>query len=153
MNFRGATSLSLDEKGRFAVPTKYRHSLLSEHEGTVICTVALNEPCLWLYPLSEWQLIEAKLAKLSSMNPRARRMQRLLLGHATEYQLDKNGRILLAPSLRAHAGLGKKLMLVGLLNKFEIWDEDRWAAQMEQDVEIERSGDFEFDPDLDSISL
>jgi MraZ protein len=153
MNFRGATALSLDEKGRFAVPTKYRHSLLSEHGGTVICTVALNEPCLWLYPLSEWQLIEEKLAKLSSMNPRARRMQRLLLGHATEYQLDNNGRILLAPSLRNHAGLGKKLMLVGLLNKFEIWDEERWTAQMELDVDIERHGDFESDPAIDSISL
>ncbi|MFC3033051.1 division/cell wall cluster transcriptional repressor MraZ [Pseudoalteromonas fenneropenaei] len=151
--FRGATSLSLDDKGRFAVPTKYRHTLLSEQDGTVICTVALNEPCLWLYPLSEWLLIEAKLAKLSSMNPRARRMQRLLLGHATEYQLDRNGRILLAPSLRAHVGLGKKLMLVGLLNKFEIWDEETWLAQMQQDVELERSGEFDADPDIDAISL
>ena len=110
--FRGASSLSLDDKGRFAVPTKYRESLLSEDQGTVICTVALNEPCLWLYPLAEWLEIESRLAKISNMNPRARRMQRMLLGNATEYQLDKNGRILLAPSLRAHASLGKKIMLV-----------------------------------------
>ena len=99
--FRGASSLSLDDKGRFAVPTKYRDDLLSEDQGTVICTVALNEPCLWLYPLAQWQEIESRLAKISNMNPRARRMQRMLLGNATEYQLDKNGRILLAPSLRA----------------------------------------------------
>lgn len=87
------------------------------------------------------------------MNPRARRMQRMLLGNATEYQLDKNGRILLAPSLRAHADLGKKIMLVGLMNKFEIWDEERWNEQMRKDTEIEMLGDFESSPDLDNFSL
>jgi MraZ protein len=151
--FRGASSLSLDDKGRFAVPTKYRDALLSEDQGTVICTVALNEPCLWLYPLAQWQEIENRLAKISNMNPRARRMQRMLLGNATEYQLDKNGRILLAPSLRAHAELGKKIMLVGLMNKFEIWDEARWQQQMRQDTELERLGDFESNPDLDNFTL
>lgn len=151
--FRGASSLSMDDKGRFAVPTKYRDALLSEDLGTVICTVALNEPCLWLYPLAQWQDIEERLSKISNMNPRARRMQRMLLGNATEYQLDKNGRILLAPSLRAHADLGKKIMLVGLMNKFEIWDEERWHEQMRQDTEIERLGEFESSPDLDNFSL
>lgn len=151
--FRGASSLSMDDKGRFAVPTKYRDTLLSEDLGTVICTIALNEPCLWLYPLAQWQDIEERLAKVSNMNPRARRMQRMLLGNATEYQLDKNGRILLAPSLRAHADLGKKIMLVGLMNKFEIWDEERWHEQMRQDTEIERLGEFESTPDLDNFSL
>ena len=151
--FRGASSLSLDDKGRFAVPTKYRDAILSEDQGTVICTVALNEPCLWLYPLAEWLEIEERLLKISNMNPRARRMQRMLLGNATEYQLDKNGRILLAPSLRAHTELGKKIMLVGLMNKFEIWDEDRWHEQMRQDTEIERLGDFEANPEFDNFSL
>ena len=151
--FRGASSLSMDDKGRFAVPTKYRNELLSEDMGTVICTIALNEPCLWLYPLAQWQDIEERLAKISNMNPRARRMQRMLLGNATEYQLDKNGRILLAPSLRAHADLGKKIMLVGLMNKFEIWDEERWNEQMRKDTEIEMLGDFESSPDLDNFSL
>ena len=151
--FRGASSLSLDDKGRFAVPTKYRDAILSEDQGTVICTVALNEPCLWLYPLAEWLEIEERLLKISNMNPRARRMQRMLLGNATEYQLDKNGRILLAPSLSAHAELGKKIMLVGLMNKFEIWDEDRWHEQMRQDTEIERLGDFEANPEFDNFSL
>ena len=151
--FRGASSLSLDDKGRFAVPTKYRDAILSEDQGTVICTVALNEPCLWLYPLAEWLEIEERLLKISNMNPRARRMQLMLLGNATEYQLDKNGRILLAPSLRAHAELGKQIMLVGLMNKFEIWDEDRWHEQMRQDTEIERLGDFEANPEFDNFSL
>lgn len=151
--FKGASSLSLDEKGRFAVPTKYRQPLLSDEQGSLICTIAINEPCLWLYPLSEWYEIESRLQKLSNMNPRARRLQRMLLGHATEYQLDKNGRILLAPSLRTHAGLNKKIMLVGLLNKFEIWDEQRWHQQMQLDTELERSGEFESGPELDNFSL
>ena len=151
--FKGASSLSLDDKGRFAMPTKYRQPLLSEEQGSLICTIAINEPCLWLYPLSEWHEIEARLMKLSNMNPRARRLQRMLLGHATEYQLDKNGRILLAPSLRNHAGLSKKIMLVGLLNKFEIWDEGRWQQQMQLDTELERSGEFESTPELDNFSL
>jgi MraZ protein len=143
----------MDDPGRFALTNKYLNDLLSENMGTVICTIALNEPCLWLYPLAQWQDIEERLAKISNMNPRARRMQRMLLGNATEYQLDKNGRILLAPSLRAHADLGKKIMLVGLMNKFEIWDEERWHEQMQQDTEIERLGDFESSPDLDNFSL
>ncbi|KZN37343.1 division/cell wall cluster transcriptional repressor MraZ [Pseudoalteromonas luteoviolacea] len=151
--FRGANLISLDDKGRFSIPMKYRQSLLSEDMGTVICTIAINEPCLWVYPLSEWQDIEARLHKLSNTNPRVRRWQRMLLGHATEYQLDKNGRILLAPSLRNYANLGKKLMLVGLLNKFEIWDEARWNEQMRLDTEIERSGDVEESSDLDGFSL
>ncbi len=151
--FRGASSLALDDKGRFAVPTKYRQPLLSEDQGTVICTIAINEPCLWLYPLAEWLEIETQLSRISNTNPRVRRWQRMLLGLATEYQLDKNGRILLAPSLRAHAQLGKKVMLVGLLNKFEIWDEERWYQQMQSDTEIEHSGNFEESPELENFSL
>ena len=87
------------------------------------------------------------------MNPRARRMQRMLLGNATEYQLDKNGRILLAPSLRAHAELGKKIMLVGLMNKFEIWDAETWAQQIEDDIDTERKGEFELTERLQDFSL
>ncbi|MBQ4833846.1 division/cell wall cluster transcriptional repressor MraZ [Pseudoalteromonas sp. MMG010] len=151
--FRGASSLSLDDKGRFAVPMKYRDTLLSEDQGTVICTVALHDPCLWLYPLAEWIEIESRLAKISTMDPRARRMQRMLLGNATEYQLDKNGRILLAPTLRGHAQLGKKIMLVGLINKFEIWDEARWHEQMRQDTEIERLGEFDSTSELNNLAF
>ncbi len=151
--FRGASTLSLDDKGRFAIPTKYRNQLLADHQGEVICTIDINEPCLLLYPLSEWQLVEAKLAKLSNMHPRARRMQRLLLGNAMDYQLDKNGRILLAPHLRQHAGLNKKLMLVGQLNKFEIWDEERWQQQMQQDIALELEHEFEPDDTLNDFSF
>ena len=151
--FSGASELNLDDKGRVAIPTKYRQPLLSEEQGSLICTIAINEPCLWLYPRSEWDDIAARLVKLSSMNSRARRLQRMLVGHATEYQLDKNGRILLSPALRNYAGLGKKIMLIGLLNKFEIWDESKWHQQMQLDTEIERAGDFEMTPEFENFSL
>lgn len=151
--FKGASALSLDTKGRFAMPTKYRQPLLSDEQGELVCTIAINEPCLWLYPQSEWDEIAARLVKLSNMNPRARRLQRMLVGHATEYQLDKNGRILLSPTLRQHAGLSKKIMLIGLLNKFEIWDEARWHQQMQLDTEVERNGDFDMTPEFEHFSL
>lgn len=72
-------------------------------------------------PLPEWEIIEQKLSRLSSMNPVERRVQRLLLGHASECQMDGAGRLLIAPVLRQHAGLTKEVMLVGQFNKFELW--------------------------------
>tara|TARA_B100000700_G_scaffold93359_2_gene105386 strand:- start:5341 stop:5856 length:516 start_codon:yes stop_codon:yes gene_type:complete len=151
--FRGASTLSLDDKGRFAIPTKYRNQLLADNGGEIICTINLSDPCLLLYPLSEWQVIEQRLASLSNIKPRAKRMQRLLLGNAMDYQVDKNGRVLLAPHLRDYAQLGKKIVLVGQLNKFEIWDEARWQQQMQDDIAIELGQEFEQDEDLADFSF
>lgn len=151
--FRGAYSISLDDKGRLAIPTKYRALLQADCEGQMVCTVDLQQSCLLLYSLSEWQLIENKLLKLSSMNPHERRVQRVLLGNAMDCQLDKNGRILLSSPLRAHAGLNKKLMLVGQLNKFELWDEDSWQQQMQADIAQEQQGSFELSERLQDFSF
>ena len=140
--FRGATTLSLDSKGRLAIPAKYRQSLSLDCEGKMVCTIDIKQPCLLLYPLPEWQIIEQKLTRLSSMNPAERRLQRLLLGHADDCEMDKNGRLLISAPLRQHAGLEKKLMLVGQLNKFELWDEGAWHDQVAQDMDVEREGDF-----------
>ncbi|QIQ20963.1 division/cell wall cluster transcriptional repressor MraZ [Zophobihabitans entericus] len=130
--FRGATAANLDNKGRLAIPTRYREALTNG----LVCTVDLYQPCLLLYPLAEWEVIEQKLATLSSMNPVERRIQRLLLGHATECQMDNAGRILIAGTLRQHANLDKSIMLVGQLNKFELWDETRWQQQIAQDIAL-----------------
>lgn len=92
----------------------------------MVCTVDLCQPRLLLYPLPEWEVIEQKLSRLSSMNPAERRVQRLLLGHASECQIDSAGRLLLATTLLQHAGLTKEVMLVGQFNKFELWDEQTW---------------------------
>lgn len=130
--FRGATTANLDSKGRLAIPTRYREELA---DG-LVCTIDLYQPCLLLYPLKEWEVIEQKLATLSSINPVERRIQRLLLGHANECQMDNAGRILLASTLRQHAKLDKTIMLVGQLNKFELWSEAAWHQQIEHDIAV-----------------
>ncbi|MCL4410721.1 division/cell wall cluster transcriptional repressor MraZ [Aliidiomarina haloalkalitolerans] len=151
--FRGANSISLDDKGRLAIPARYRNLLSLDCDGKLVCTIDIKQPCLLLYPVPEWQIIEQKLAKLSSMNPAERRLQRLLLGYADDCEMDKNGRVLIATPLRQHAGLNKKLMLVGQLNKFEIWDEETWQQQVADDIAAEQAGDFTLTDRLQDFSL
>ena len=151
--FRGANAINLDTKGSLAIPTRYRQSLLDDCNGQLVCTVDNQQSCLLLYPLPEWEEIELKLIKLSSMIPAERRMQRLLLGHAAEGEMDKSGRILIPTPLRHHAKLSKEVMLVGQLNKFEIWDAETWAQQIEDDIDTERKGEFELTERLQDFSL
>ena len=131
--FRGVNALSLDNKGRLAMPTRYREALQTSAKGGghLVCTVnpVEHDHCLLLYPLPEWEQIELKLVKLPTLNATTRRLQRLLIGHATELELDGNGRILLPPPLREFASLDKAVVLIGQGNKFEIWDEARWNTR------------------------
>jgi MraZ protein len=131
---RSANAINIDTKGRIAMPTRYREGLMDSCQGQFVCTIDLQSPCLLLYPLNEWLVIEKKLSALSSTDEVERRVQRLILGYATESELDKGGRLLIAPALRKHAKLEKKVMLVGQLNKFELWDEDKWQQQVEADL-------------------
>jgi len=151
--FRGANAINLDSKGRLTIPTRYRQSLLDDCQGQLVCTIDTSQNCLLLYPLPEWEEIELKLSKLSSTNPQERRLQRLLLGYAMEGEMDKSGRILLAPTLRQHAALDKQIMLVGQLNKFEIWGADVWQKQISEDIETEKQGQFELTERLQDFSL
>jgi MraZ protein len=79
-----------------------------------------------LYPIAEWTTVQRKVMKLSNMNKKARDLQRLIIGYASELEMDSNGRLLLPPSLREFAGLDKRVVLIGVGNKFELWDEQRW---------------------------
>lgn len=151
--FRGANPLSLDSKGRLSIPTKYRDILLSESQGKLICTVDLHQSCLLVYPLVEWEEVEHRLRQLSSMNPHERRVQRVLLGNAHELEMDKSGRILIPAQLRGHAALEKSSMLVGQLNKFELWSEAKWNEQMAEDIETELTGNFELTDRLRDFSF
>src|SRR3989338_3471494 len=153
--FRGVNTLSLDSKGRMAVPTKYREQRARACSGQRVLTInALDsDRCLLLYPQPEWEEIERKIMKLSSFNKQTRKLQRLLVGHATECELDGNGRILLAPPLREFAGLNKDVMLIGQGNKFEIWDDGAWNARRAEWLEDEGEGDGKLPPDLESFSL
>lgn len=126
--FRGIANLTIDDKGRMAVPTRHREGLVGETNLPIVLTIDTESPCLLLYPLHEWELIEQKLAALPSFNAAARRIQRLLIGHATEVELDSHSRVLIPTILRDYAGLDKKAMLVGQGNKFEIWSESRWQS-------------------------
>ena len=104
------------------MPTRFRAALQS---GSVV-TIDTEERCLLLYPQATWETIEAQLAALPSFNAQARRIQRLLIGHATEVELDAQGRMLLPPLLREYAGLDKRAVLVGQGKKIEIWAETHW---------------------------
>lgn len=151
--FRGATLVNLDSKGRLSVPTRYRDQLNESASGQMVCTIDINHACLLLYPLPEWEIIEQKLSRLSSMNPQERRVQRLLLGHASECQMDSAGRLLIAPVLRQHAGLTKEVMLVGQFNKFELWDETAWYQRVKEDIDAEQSDSATLSERLQDFSL
>jgi MraZ protein len=150
--FRGVNTLNLDSKGRLAVPVRYREALARQCNGQMVLTVD-RDHCLLLYPLPEWEEIERKLVKLPSFNRQARRMQRLLIGHATECELDGNGRILLPPPLREFAGLEKAVVLIGQGNKFEIWSETAWSTRRAEWLEQGGEDEGELPADLESLSL
>jgi MraZ protein len=124
--FRGISAINLDDKGRLAIPARHRPCLQDSAGGQLILTIDTEERCLLLYPLSAWVDIEKKIEALPSFNAQARRIQRLLIGHATDTDLDSHGRILLSPPLREYAHLQKAVVLVGQGKKFEIWDEEHW---------------------------
>lgn len=151
--FRGAQAINLDKKGRMIIPTRYRPELLEKNQGNLVCTVDIRQPCLLLYPLNEWEIVEQKLLNLSNFDPIQRSLQRVMLGYATECELDKIGRILLSAPLRQHAKLEKNIMLVGQLNKFEIWDATQWHAQIEEDIALGASGQVTLNEALASLSL
>jgi MraZ protein len=150
--YRGVSTINLDSKGRMAIPTRYRDALLRQCEGHMVITVD-RDNCLLLYPLPEWEEIERKLVRLPSFNKQARRLQRLLIGHATECELDGNGRILLPPPLREFAGLDKAVVLIGQGNKFEVWDESRWASRRDEWMQADGEDEGELPDELGSLSL
>lgn len=151
--FRGINAVTIDTKGRLAIPTRYRDALTTQDAGALVVTIDTEETCLLMYQAVQWQEIESKLQKLPSFNPAARRIQRLLIGHATEIELDANGRILLPPMLRDYARLDKKVVMIGQGNKFELWDEGLWEARREEWLAAEAKRQDEMPDELKEISL
>lgn len=133
------------------MPTRYRDRLMSHCDGQLVVTVD-RDHCLLLYPLPQWEELERKLVRLPSLNKQARRLQRLLIGHATEMELDGNGRILLPTPLREFAELDKRIVLIGQGNKFEIWNEVTWGERRDQWLN-EVDGDEDLPTELESLSL
>ncbi|MCW8846357.1 MAG: division/cell wall cluster transcriptional repressor MraZ [Gammaproteobacteria bacterium] len=149
--FRGASKITLDAKGRMAMPTRYRDRLSEKSDGRLVVTVD-RDYCLLIYPFPDWEEIERKLVRLPSLNPQARRLQRLMVGYATELDLDGHGRILLPRELREFAGLDRQAILIGQGNKFELWDEERWNAKRDQWLQTEDDG-VDLPAELESLSL
>lgn len=147
--FRGSSTLNLDSKGRLAVPARHRDFLQSYCSGRLIVTADPSK-CLLIYPLPDWEPIEKKLNSLSSFNPQTRSLQRLLVGNASDVELDSAGRILVPTSLRQFAGLEKSVVLAGQGNKFEVWDEEKWQ---QQNAEALAFRDGVMPPELEGFSL
>ena len=147
--FRGINALTIDGKGRFAIPTRYRESL-GEH---VVVTIDTEEPCLLLYPAKIWQVIEDNLQRLPSFNPQARRIQRLLIGHATDIECDGNNRLLLPQLLRDYACLDKQVVMIGQGNKFELWDETHWQTRRTEWLNEETPADLGLPDEMKTFFL
>jgi MraZ protein len=130
--FRGINPINLDAKGRLALPAKYRDRLADRCDGPMILTVHPFDRCLLLYPMVDWRLIEAQVNALpNSTSRQARRLQHLMVGYATELDLDSANRLLIPSMHREHAEFEKRLIMVGQGQKFEIWSEARWTSMTE----------------------
>jgi MraZ protein len=128
--FQGSSALTLDAKGRISIPTRHRDALVSQVEGRLTLT-RHPDGCLLVYPRPVWEQKRQEVAKLPM---RARPLQRLMLGNAQDVEMDGAGRILVAPELRAAAGLTREVMLLGMGNHFELWDVATWASREEEDL-------------------
>lgn len=150
--FRGIHQVSVDAKGRLSLPARLRDDFAHYDEQGVVVTIDPASRCLLLYPLSEWERIQEKLDKLPSFQPQARRLQRLLVGHATDLDIDSAGRILLPIPLRDFAKLERKVTLLGQGNKIEIWSQAEWDAQREEYLSQDAIDDLQLETVMD-ISL
>lgn len=151
--FRGFSSVSLDSKGRVAIPSRYRDRLMVDAGGCLVQTLNPLDRSLWLYPLPDWELIEEKLAGLSDFETQSRRTKQMMRGYATDCQLDAHGRILIPAVLREHARIDKQAVILGQGNKFEVWNRENWEEQREQ--WLRQVGDEQGTPEgaLQSLSL
>ena len=133
--FIGEYNHNLDNKGRLAVPVKFRDDL---KKGAVV-TKGLDG-CLFLYTMSEWKILAEKLSKLPISQSNTRAFARLMLAGAMDVQIDKQGRVVLPDYLRKYATLKKKIIINGLYNRLEIWDENNWEKYKK--ITEKESGDI-----------
>ena len=150
--FRGVSAINMDAKGRMAMPAKYRDRLQECCNNRLVLTVDLDR-CLLLFPEPDWEQFERKLMQLPTLNTRTRRLQRLFLGHASECEVDNQGRILLPQLLREYAGLDKHVVLVGQGAKFELWDENSWNENREAWLTEEAQSTDALPAELETLSF
>ncbi len=130
--FIGEYKHSLDEKGRVIVPSKYREKL-----GEIFILTKGLDGCLFIYPLSEWNLFEQKLKQLPLTNTNARKFVRFFLSGATECNTDKQGRILIPNHLRVYSEIEKDIVFIGMSNRIEVWSINKWNSYNEEEFSAE----------------
>jgi MraZ protein len=128
--FHGAAVITLDAKGRVAIPTRHRSALLEGAETLVLS--AHPEGCVLIYPESAWEAVRARVEAFPAFHPQASWWKRLLLGFEEHVAPDTSGRVLLSAALRQHAKLEREAMMVGQGRYFELWDSGVWAAKLGQ---------------------
>ena len=138
--FKGISNLSIDVKGRASMPQRYRDDFCIKGKCKLVIT-ADKDKCLLIYTQANWIIIEKKLANLPSYNKEARFIQRLLMGYATESEIDSQGRFLIPIPLREYAGVQKKIILLGQGNKFELWAENAWNKNIQTWLAAQNSND------------
>tara|TARA_B100001250_G_scaffold402593_1_gene415893 strand:- start:302 stop:766 length:465 start_codon:yes stop_codon:yes gene_type:complete len=147
--FIGEYNYSLDSKGRVNIPAKFRQSLSKDNKNTFIATRG-QDPCIWVYPLTEWKKIEIELRNLSSVSGIHRTFVRQIARSATPSTCDKQGRIMINPSLISYAGIEKEALIIGMINKIEIWNIDILKKVDKENLNNEKN---EFDMLSDKIVL
>jgi MraZ protein len=128
--FHGAAVITLDAKGRVAIPTRHREALLDGTDSFVLS--AHPEGCVLIYPEAAWEPVRARVESFPAFHPQASWWKRLLLGFEEHVKPDASGRVLLAPALRQHAKLERDAMMVGQGRYFELWDSGVWSAKLER---------------------
>jgi len=151
--FRGVNNINMDVKGRVALPTRFRELVHDCCAGHLVVTIDMDQKCLSIYPIAEWETIERQISDLSSLDPLALRMKRLLIGHATDVDLDASDRLLIPPPLRQYAELEKKTVLIGLGKKLELWNESAWEAGRETWLDSGTGSNSEHSEKISSISF
>ncbi|MDP1540745.1 MAG: division/cell wall cluster transcriptional repressor MraZ [Moraxellaceae bacterium] len=150
--FRGYDELTMDVKGRVGLPARYHDRVIADCQGRFVLTVDLRESCLTLYPLPEWEAIEARFNALPGANPAIAMLKRRILGYATEVSLDATGRFLISPELRQFAKLEKHVVLTGQGKKCEIWQKSAWDAMQAQLLDADFSA-AELAQAIDDLAL
>jgi len=129
--FRGSFEHSIDSKGRVSVPSRFREIISERYEGKLVLTMDFDK-CIMVYPLEEWERVEEKIKSLPQSQKEVKDYTRFVFSNAAECELDKQGRILIPPPLREGAQINKSVMVVGILNKMEIWDKAAWETRKSQ---------------------
>lgn len=129
--FRGVYEHQIDAKGRTSFPARLRETLVGQYDDRLILTTALDA-CLHCYPVREWEALETALARRNPMEPGVKSLLRLYVASAQEVPLDKLGRVLVPPSLRAHAKLERDVVWAGMVKVIELWSRDGWHAAQDE---------------------